>query len=206
MVEYTLWGNTVNLNLSRDTFPTDDEIKSMDENGLTSQHGFFESNRGGHKLHYRKCMPPNGVTPKGMCVFEHGIQGHGGMSVVENGERYKYALLPKLLTDAGYILYILDMYGHGFSEGERFYIPESDWTLNRDDLDSFAVFASHQEGAEQLPLFLMGESYGACLVLHVARQWMDSPEESPSNYKGICISAPGKLKQVRLKVFLKQSS
>ena len=79
------------------------------------------------------------------------------MSYKDGNEIFKIALLTKMITEAGYIMYSLDMVGHGFSEGTRFYIPDSDWTVNCDDFESFAKFASVGERSG-LPLFLGGES------------------------------------------------
>lgn len=190
MVQYTLWGTDVDLELPKETFPTDDEIKSMEDTMSNCEHGYFDgSTRHSQKLHYRKWIPPNNQTPKGICVFQHGIQGESGLGVEVDGELYKHAMLAKHIPEAGYILYSLDMLGHGYSEGERFYIPESDWTINRDDFQSFATFAVGREDPE-LPFFLMGESYGGTLSLHVSRQWMDAPDSAPQNFRGICILAP----------------
>lgn len=189
MVKYTLWGTTVDLDLPKETFPSDEEMKKMDDDVLNSDHGFFETNRG-DKLHFRKWLPPNGTNVKGVVVFQHGIQAHGGLAFKkDNGDIYKIGVLAKLIPQAGYALYSLDMLGHGFSEGTRFYIPEADWKINRDDYSSFASHVSKEEGSD-LPLFLMGESYGACLALHVAKQWQDLPADAPSNFKGISILAP----------------
>jgi len=157
----------------------------MDELLFNPEHGFFEEPKHGLKLHFQKWVPDD--EPKGICVFQHGIQAHGGLSCEVNGEAYKVACLVKAVKDAGYIMYSLDMLGHGFSEGEWFYIPNADWTTNRDD---FAAFAQHVTKDSTLPVFLMGESYGGCLSVHVARQWMDSPADAPSNFKGICLFAP----------------
>jgi hypothetical protein len=35
-------------------------------------------------------------------------------------------------------LYLLDMLGHGFSEGIRWYVQ--DWKINRNEVDTFARF------------------------------------------------------------------
>ncbi len=192
MVRYTLWGTEVDLDLSKETFPTDDEIKEMEETMSNCEHGYFTgSDRHDQKLHYRRWSPPNNQTPKGICVFQHGIHAESGLGVtLDDGGLHAYAILAKYIPEAGYILYSLDMLGHGYSEGERFYIPNADWTINRDDLRSFATFAAGKEDPE-LPFFLMGESYGACLTLHVSRQWMDAPDTAPPNFRGICVLAPG---------------
>ena len=190
MVNYTLWGTSVDLELSKETFPTEDEMKKMEDDVLNPDHGFFDSNSG-NKLHFRKWLPAGGVAPKGICVFQHGIQAHCGLACKIDEEVYKIAVLAKLIPQAGYAFYSLDMLGHGFSEGERFYIPNADWTINRDDFASFASYASKEEGSS-LPIFLSGESYGACLAIHVARQWMDAPDKAPSNFKGFSVLAPGK--------------
>ena len=195
MEKYTLWGNEVDLELPKETFPTDDEIKSMEEIMSNCEHGYFDgSTRHSKKLHYRKWKPTtdskHSDNPKGVCVFHHGIHGESGQAISVDGKKYGTALLVEFLIESGYILYSLDMLGHGYSEGERYFIPDSDWSIGRDDLRSFAMFAVGQEDSE-LPFFLMGESYGACLVLHVARQWMDDPDYAPSNFRGICILSPG---------------
>lgn len=201
MVQYTLWGTTVDLEISKDVFPTDDEIKKIDNLLVNCDHGFFETSRG-TKLHYRKITPANTAVAKGICVFEHGIQGYAGLGCELDGDLYKHPVLFNHLSEAGYITYALDIQGHGFSEGERFYIPDSEYKHNRDDLASFALHVSKLEedtlssgdgsdtGSGSLPLFLAGESYGACLAIHVARQWMDKPESGPSNFQGFCVIAP----------------
>jgi alpha-beta hydrolase superfamily lysophospholipase len=191
MVKYTLWGTTVNLDLSKKTFPTDDEIEKIDGLFVNCDHGFFDSSIGA-KLHFRICSPTNGVTPKGICVFLHGIHGYSGLGCEIDGDIYKHPLLFNRLAEDGYIVYALDMQGHGFSEGKRFVIPYSDYKINRDDFASFASFVSKKENPS-LPLFLMGESYGACLAIHTARLWMDSPKKRPSNFKGFCVLAPGEI-------------
>lgn len=191
MVQYTLWNTNVDLDLPKETFPTEDEMKKMDDNfsGIISEHGYFESPIHGKKLHYRKLLPPNGMEAKGLFVFQHGIMAECSMSHKEGEDRFKIAQLAKSVTEAGYIMYSLDMLGHGFSEGTRFYVPNSDWTVNRDDFKSFALFASKEE-KPGLPFFIAGESYGGCLTIHISRQWMDEPESGPSNFKGMCLLAP----------------
>mmetsp|Transcript_7039 Transcript_7039/g.8018 ORF Transcript_7039/g.8018 Transcript_7039/m.8018 type:complete len:350 (+) Transcript_7039:224-1273(+) len=191
MVQYTLWGTEVDLDLPKEIFPTDDEMKKLEDNARNSKHDFFRSSRGdeSYLLHYRTWLPKEGVEPKGICIYQHGIQANSGMACkLKDGTVTKTAVLTKNLVEAGYEVYGLDMLGHGFSEGRRFYIPDGDWTINRDDLASFAMHISRQK--KELPLFLFGESYGSCLAIHVARQWMDDTDNAPANFKGICVIAP----------------
>ncbi len=75
-----------------------------------------------------------------------------------------------------------------FSEGERFYIPNS-WMVNRDDLYEFCLFVARQHNPG-LPFFLGGDSYGGCLAIHVGRKFQDSPKDAPSGFRGLCLTAP----------------
>ncbi len=199
MVQYNLWGTDVDLDLPKGNFPTEKEIRNMDNQLFNCTHGYYQtpksenSKHGGLKLHYRKFTPSaERGPPKGVCVYQHGIHSEGGLGCILDGRLYRYSLLTKMFTECGYILYILDLRGHGFSEGERFYIPNCDWTINRDDLKSFALHVSRKEDST-LPFFLMGESYGGCLTLHIARQWMNDPKVAPPNFRGICLLSPGTL-------------
>jgi len=194
MVQYTLWNNTVDLALSKDTFPTSDEMREWDDyfdgTGITLEHGYFTgSPRHSYKLHYRKFIPSDKTKVRGIYVFQHGIMAEGALGCKLDGELFKIPFLVSMLSEAGYIVYSLDMLGHGFSEGIRFFIPDFDWTVNRDDLASFAMFASKEE-TPGLPLFLGGESYGACLAIHVSRKWIEDPESGPTNYRGMGIFSP----------------
>ena len=182
MVKYTLWGKEVDLDLPKETFPTDQEFNEMEDTMPGCQHGWFESN--GAQLHYRKFLPAG--KPKGLVVYMHGIQSQSGKSyVLQSGRKINMALMSDSLIKAGYALYALDMLGHGYSEGERWYVP--DWKINRDDLDNFSRFASNQHPG--VPLFLTGESYGCTLVLHVAKEWQVN-ENAPPDFCGIVLTAP----------------
>ena len=201
MVQYHLWGTDVNLDLSKETFPTDEEIKETDDLFYNCTHGYFQSptetkdNKGGSgvKLHYRKFTPSPDTPIKGVCVFQHGIHCESGLGCIINDRLFRYALLSKMFAECGYVLYALDLRGHGFSEGDRFYIPDSDWKVNRDDLESFALYVVNdlEKDDSKLPFFLIGESYGGCLTLHIARKWMDGLNLAPMNFRGIALLAPG---------------
>lgn len=67
---------------------------------------------------------------------------------------------------------MLDMYGHGFSEGYRFLIKK--WQNNKQDCLDFANFVAEQYDAKPIPLFLAGESFGGCLAIHTAKHCQDN--------------------------------
>jgi len=177
--KFLLWGTVVNLARSEDTAPNEKELQEIDEMLMNPTHGFFET-KGGEKMHYVKYIP-KGIKPKGICVFQHGIGAYCGKNFI--------GALSCLMKENGFALYVPDMIGHGFSEGCRFYIPEGQWSINRDGLEAFAQFAS-SEHEKNTPLFLSGESYGGCLTLHVARMWQNNPEQAPPGFAGIWLTAP----------------
>lgn len=185
--KYTLWGKQVELDIPETVFPTDAELQAMEGTMPQCQHGWFESTCG-LQLHYRKFLPPPVEQLKGVVVYQHGIQTHSGKSIVlkDSGRKLNMALMSDRLLKAGYAVYGLDMLGHGYSEGDRWYIP--DWVVNRDDLDNFARFVSAQHA--HVPLFLEGESYGGTLVLHVAKKWQLVSNNAPEEFAGIILSGP----------------
>jgi alpha-beta hydrolase superfamily lysophospholipase len=184
--KYALWGKQVELDIPKQVFPTDAELQAMESTMPQCQHGWFESTSG-LQLHYRKFLP-SAEKLKGVVVYQHGIQTHSGKSFVmkETGRKLNMALMSERLLKAGYAVYGLDMLGHGYSEGDRWYIP--DWVVNRDDLDNFAHFVSAQHA--NVPLFLEGESYGGTLVLHVAKKWQLDSNHAPNEFAGIILSGP----------------
>ena len=179
----TRYGKYVELDIPKEAFPTDAEIQAM-EDALPEcqQHGWFESN--GAQLHYRKFMPPE--QPRGVVVYQHGILAHTGNAfILKDGRKVNSALMADSFNKAGYALYALDMLGHGFSEGLRWFVP--DWKVNRDDLDNFTRFVASENPG--IPLFLFGESYGSTTALHLARKWQDS-DNAPEKFAGVVVIAP----------------
>jgi len=85
-------------------------------------------------------------------------------------------------------VYSFDALGHGFSEGERFYIPDGRWEIFRDDLVAFCRMASGD--FDDVPLFVSGDSFGGCLALHAARYFQDNEAERPSRFVGCCLNCP----------------
>jgi acylglycerol lipase len=102
-------------------------------------------------------------------VIVHGINEHGG----------RYARLAEDLNRRGYAVYVMDLRGHGRSEGDRAMIWEFDQYLNDVEVLLERV-AARQPGK---PLFLFGHSMGGAIVALLAIT------RSPK-VQGIVLSAP----------------
>eukprot|EP00542_Grammatophora_oceanica_P018836 CAMPEP_0194046662 /NCGR_PEP_ID=MMETSP0009_2-20130614/22185_1 /TAXON_ID=210454 /ORGANISM="Grammatophora oceanica, Strain CCMP 410" /LENGTH=347 /DNA_ID=CAMNT_0038692051 /DNA_START=191 /DNA_END=1234 /DNA_ORIENTATION=+ len=183
MVKYNLWGKDVNVTMPKKTFPSDDEIKKMEEPIAGSEHGWFESN--GSQIHFRKFSPPKGTPIRASVVFCHGIQSHSGVAFLVDGRRLNLSLLQEEYGKKGYVLYAFDLLGHGFSEGLRHYVP--DYKINKSDYSNFGKWVVSQH--PDVPIFLSGESYGGTLTLHVAHEW-EHDYAAPKNFAGIVMTAP----------------
>lgn len=191
MPKYDLWGHTdLDIEIPEDVFPDEAWLKERDELFGDPDHGYFESTYRGKKLHYRSNLPPKGEPVRAVVVYQHGIHGQSGFGckVPSDGRLTDMGLRVRANTAKGYAIYAHDQLGHGFSEGERFYIPNGDWTVNRDDLVAFVglVAAKHPPGT---PLFLAGESYGGCLAFHASHALWNS-EDKPDGLKGCVMGCP----------------
>lgn len=188
MVKYELWGNTVDIEVPKDVFPSEERQKELDETLNNPTHGYFEGTHEGKKIYYRKYLPEG--TPKGIIVWQHGIHGQSGFGLkLKDGRYIDCAIRYRLFTKEGFAVYASDQLGHGYSEGARFLIPKGMWQINRDDLVKFAKLAA-SEHDENIPLFLSGDSYGGCLAVHAARVFQDKPEDAPKGFTGILLNSP----------------
>jgi len=154
------------------------------------EHGWFTSPSSRKQLHYRKFLPEQNKKPKAIVVYHHGIQSHSGAAWVTKSDNRKLNLagqIEEYVKKQGFALYAMDQLGHGYSEGRRMHI--SNYKDNVRDLTRFCRLAAsrHRKGT---PLFLTGQSFGGCLMLHAARRFEKKPSSAPKGYKGICIVAP----------------
>lgn len=178
------------IDVPPEVFVTPEEIQEKEDLMPGCEHGWFPSNADdGSQLHYRKWMPDS-KKPKAIVVFTHGIQAHSGQAYCKtDGSKLNLPLLcERFVKEQGYALYAHDMYGHGFSEGKRWLIPKS-WENNKKDCLEFVRIVCSQNDPST-PLFLMGESYGSNISLHVARHFQDFPSEAPANFRGTIVLAP----------------
>mmetsp|Transcript_3371 Transcript_3371/g.5535 ORF Transcript_3371/g.5535 Transcript_3371/m.5535 type:complete len:349 (-) Transcript_3371:222-1268(-) len=183
MTKFDLWGKEVDLDYpNKESFVSDEELKQLEQHLSTCQHDWMTSKADDKWLHCRKFLPDAAAAPKAVIVYCHGIQTHSGKGLIVDGRKLSTTLLvDHFVTKQGYALYCLDLLGHGFSEGQRAYIP--DYNIHVQDLDSFANQA--RSDFPSVPLFLLGHSYGSTLTLHVAsKYWQDKP-----NFGGIMLLA-----------------
>ena len=107
---------------------------------------------------FYQCWTPT-MTPQAIVALVHGLGSHSGL----------FDNIVQSLVPQGYIVYGLDLRGHGRSPGQRGYI--NSWEEFRSDLDCFLdhIITTHKNhGAEDLPLFLIGHSLGGVISLDYA--------------------------------------
>lgn len=195
MVKHTVFGVERDLDIPVEVFPTPEEIEEMEQAIRMCEHGWFESSFQKAKLHYRKFLPPSGREPKAVVIWMHGISSHSGNAYVchqhlhqQKSRPLNTGLLAEVFPQANNIaLYMFDLYGHGYSEGLRWLIPES-WETNKKDYIAFCNLVAKEHPT--IPLFLGGESYGGNLTLHVAKHFQEHPSEGPSTFDSVFLTAP----------------
>jgi alpha-beta hydrolase superfamily lysophospholipase len=104
------------------------------------------------KLYYRSIKPKG--TPKAAVILVHGFGDHSGG--LQN--------LSTRLLDNKYIVYALDLRGHGKSAGKRGYVQS--WGEFKEDLQEFEKLVAYQQ--PKLPVFLVGHSMGGLISLDYA--------------------------------------
>lgn len=147
------------------------------------EHGWFDSCYASAKLHYRKWIPTTTIAPKAVVIFMHGICTHSGKALVLSTDANKKrklnsALQAEALLKENIAMYAFDLYGHGFSEGTRLLIPDT-YQTNLQDYIAFCHIVA-KEHTPDTPIFLMGESYGSTLTLHVAKHFQGQATASSS--------------------------
>jgi acylglycerol lipase len=154
------------------SFPNESEIAQLESILPPCEHGWFQSCYQSSQLHYRKWLPEAAAAkPLAVVIFMHGITTHSGRAVETNGRKFNVALKAQALLKENVALYAFDLYGHGYSEGTRFWIPET-YETNKQDYIEFVRLVA-KEHSTDTPIFLLGQSYGSTLTLHVARHFQD---------------------------------
>ncbi len=125
---------------------------------------------GGIDLYYQSWEPEGEV--RGILAIVHGLGAHSG----------RYSNVVKQLVPQQYAVYSFDLRGHGRSPGQRGYINA--WSEFREDLLAFLKLIQSQQPG--YPIFLLGHSLGAVVVLDYVLQY---PHEA-SILQGVIALAP----------------
>jgi alpha-beta hydrolase superfamily lysophospholipase len=115
---------------------------------MKSREGTFRG-ADGLELHGRSWRPERGV--RAVLAIVHGHGEHSG----------RYMNIVDFLHPKGYVVYGFDHRGHGRSRGQRGHIHS--WDEYRGDVAAFLRWIAGQE--PHAPIFLMGHSMGALVVL-----------------------------------------
>jgi len=121
----------------------------------------------GLTLYETRWLPEGEV--RAVVVFLHGFTEHAG----------RYGELAETLAGRGFAVWAIDLRGHGKSQGQKVFFRSIDEHL--DDLDR--LLARVREEFPHHPLFLMGHSMGAAIVL------LSAMERDPQA-AGVVASAP----------------
>ncbi len=112
----------------------------------------------GHEIFYRVWRPAS--TPAAVVLVSHGYAEHSG----------RYGNLGAALTAAGYAVYVNDHRGHGKSAGLTGHV-DSYRHLLQDLLDMVSLI--REKEGENIPLFLLGHSFGSIIAVHFAAEYQD---------------------------------
>ncbi len=117
---------------------------------------------------FRRAWRPTGF-PRAVLVNLHGLGDHSGL----------YPMVSDYFVPRGFAVHAPDLRGNGRSLGQRGYVYS--WSEFRTDLECFLTLVRQEEG--NLPLFLMGNSLGALVVL-------DYAQHHPEGLRGVIAVAP----------------
>ena len=106
---------------------------------------------------YRRWSPP--VQGQAAVVIFHGYGEYGG----------RYRELAAALTSAGCTVWAPDLYGHGYSDGLRAFVPKLEHLAE----EQHRFISSVVRPVTDVPLFLMGHSMGGGLALLYALRHQD---------------------------------
>lgn len=129
-------------------------------------HGYTEG-VGRLRLHYRTCEVE---TPRAALLLAHGLFEHSR----------RYEEFAEFMAGAGCSTFMLDLRGHGNSEGRRGHVRSFDVLLQ--DLDRFRREVQGLVPLE-LPFFLLGHSLGGLIALRYL-------EEYEPAFRGAVITSP----------------
>lgn len=116
------------------------------------------ASRDGLKIAFRSWVPQG--PPRAIVVLNHGLNSHGG----------QYGWAAQQLTDAGMLVFAIDMRGRGLSEGRRFTVEDIGEYVG--DLHQLILLAKQRHPG--CATFLLGHSVGGVVACSYA---LDHAEE-----------------------------
>lgn len=135
---------------------------------IRTDEGFFAA-RDGVRLFWHTAGPKAPAEGHSHIALLHGYAEHLG----------RHAEVTQALVQAGYVVHLLDVRGHGKSGGKRAFVEKF-----QDYLDDTELFLARvREEAKGAPLFLLGHSHGSLIA---ARYLLDKPDA----VKGVVLCAP----------------
>jgi predicted alpha/beta-fold hydrolase len=117
---------------------------------------------------YEQCWLPDGPA-QAVVVMVHGVNEHSG----------RYARLASDLNRQGYAVYMMDLRGHGRSDGARVMVRSFDDYLA--DVELLLQRVAEREAGK--PIFLLGHSMGGAIVALLSI-------ERPPEVRGVILSSP----------------
>lgn len=189
MVLHKVFGVERDIDIDAAAFPTAEELAALEAPLGPHEHGWFDSCIGtGAKLHTRTFWKDGAKKqPKAAVIFLHGVTGQAGEAFEIAGRKTNVALLRQVVNDADMALHAFDYYGHGFSEGTRFYVPSFQQSL-QDVMTYIKLVDAAYDG--KIPIFLLGASYGGNLTIQASRLIQDDASQGPTKFGGALLFAP----------------
>jgi len=128
----------------------------------------------GYPILYRRYLPPQGQRPRGLVVYLHGIQSHGGW----------YEASSRHLARQGLAVYFPDRRGSGLNK------------INRGHADSWELLARDVTDLEDLALAEWTDDLGAPPLLLLAVSWGGKLATAlaamhDGRYSGLAMLCPG---------------
>ena len=118
-----------------------------DNGGVNVDEGWL-STPAGQRIYFRRFEVK---TPRAVLAIAHGFGEHGG----------RYPAVVERMGAEGYSVLAMDHRGHGRSPGPRGHVDR--WSDYRDDVDAFVQMVGREN--PEVPVFLMGHSMGALIVV-----------------------------------------
>lgn len=187
MVLHKVFGVERDIDISATAFPSEEELAKLEAPLGEHQHGWFTSCTDGAQLHTRAFLPPKN-KPKAVVIFLCGVEAHSGEAFeCKDGRKTSVALIREVFNAADIAVHSFDYFGHGYSEGTRFLVPAYEDTVT----DCLTFIQSVDETYKgELPVFIMGISYGGNLTIQTSRRIQDNPKLGPKTFGGAILWCP----------------